>query len=335
MTNTRFRSRPIAPLTVDTCGGVGVWEYRGDGMAESEIHASNGRFFFGNTLLLCALLLAMVSTMGCEESVDPVLGTERAYTVYGFFNARADTQAMRIFAIEGSLALTRPEPLGARVISIDRQTGTEQVWQDSVTRFVSGRFGHVYWSAFRADFEHTYRLEATRPDGAVTRAEVTVPPLSEPLLLPPTVADRFVFLPVLWPHAPRLNDIRVRYRILCDTVGRDFEFDYPLDQEQVSGGSVVTVQFSNDVRQIFQDVLGKCPVEDLHAEAVEVLVLVSNAEWVPPTGVYDAELLVEPGTFTNVDNGFGFVGAGYPATFRYEIPDSIAIAAGFFVDDDG
>ncbi len=283
------------------------------------------------TVLLGTLLLLM----GCEESVDPVLGTERAYTVYGFFNARADTQAMRIFAIEGSLALTRPEPLDARVVSIDRQTGTEHAWQDSVTRFSSGRIGHVFWSEFRAVFEHTYRLEATRSDGAVTSVEVTVPPLSEPLLLAPTVADRFVFLPVFWPQAPRLNNIRVRYHILCDTSRLEFEYPYALDQEQVNGGSVVTVQFSNDARQIFREVLGSCPVQDLRAEAVEVLVLVSNAEWVPPTDVYDAELLVEPGTFTNVDNGFGFVGAGYPASFRYEIPDSTAIAAGFFGDDGG
>ena len=273
--------------------------------------------------------------MGCEESVNPVLGTERAYTVYGFFNARADTQAVRIFAIEGSLALTRPEPLDARVISLEQQTGTEHAWQDSVTRFASGRIGHVFWSEFRASFEHTYRLEATRSDGAVTSVEVTVPPLSEPLLLSPTVADRFVFLPVFWPQAPRLNHIRVRYHLLCDGVPLEFEFPYALDQEQISDGSVVTVQFSSDARRIFQEVFGSCPVRDLRAEALEMLVLVSNAEWEPPTGVYDAELLVEPGTFTNVDNGFGFVGAGYPARFRYEIPDSTAIAAGFFVDDGG
>jgi len=283
-------------------------------------------------LVSAALLLAMLTLTACEEGVDPVLGTERAYTVYGFFNARADTQAMRIFAIEGSLALTRPEPLDAQVVSVDRQTGARQAWQDSVTQFVSGRFGHVFWSEFRAVFEHTYRLEATRPDGAVTSVEVTVPPLSEPLLLAPTVADRFVFLPVFWPLAPRLNNIRVRYI----TNNGIFEFDYPLDQEQANGGTAVTVQFSADARRIFGLVVdGGGRVRDLRLEAVEVLALVSNAEWAPPTGVYDPELLVEPGTFTNVDNGFGFVGAGYSSIFHYEPPDSMLIAAGYFVDDGG
>ena len=278
-----------------------------------------------------ALMLTLVLLTGCEESVDPVLGTDRAYTVYGFFNAEADTQAMRIFAIEGSLALTRPEPLDARVISLERQTGTEHAWHDSLTQFIDGRYGHVFWSGFRAQFDHQYRLEVTRSDGAMTSVEVAVPPFSEPQLLPPTVAERFVFLPVLWPQAPRLNDIQVRYITTCGI----FEFDYPLDQDAGSGGAVLTVQFSADARQIFLQVLDdqECTSRSLRMEAVEVGVLVSNAEWVPPTGAYEAELLVEPGTFSNVDNGFGFVGAGYRSTFRYEPPDSMLIAAGYFVGD--
>ena len=285
-------------------------------------------------LLVYALVLAALTT-GCEESVNPVLGTERAYTLYGFFNARADTQALRIFAIEDRLELTRPEPLDAEVASTNLDLGQRQVWQDSVVEFASGRFGHVYWSEFRAEFEHRYRLEAVRSDGAVTQVEVTVPPLSEPVLLPPTVAPRFVFYPVFWERAPRLNNIRVRYFTRCDTLSRIFTFDYPEDQEKTSSGTVVTVNLSNDARSIFQKILGtSCVIQDLRLEEVELSVLVTNAEWVPPTGVYDPELLVEPGTFSNVENGFGFVGAGYPASIRWVPSEGALVAAGFFVGGD-
>ncbi|MCH8962583.1 MAG: DUF4249 family protein [Bacteroidetes bacterium] len=146
-------------------------------------------------VLGAVLLLTVALTTGCEESVNPVLGTERAFTLYGFFNPRADTQAVRIFAIEGRLELTRPEPLDAEVASMDLQMSQQQAWQDSVVQYESGRYGHVYWSEFRAEFEHRYRLEAVRSDGATAQVEVTVPPLSEPLLLPPIIAPRFVFIP--------------------------------------------------------------------------------------------------------------------------------------------
>ena len=99
---------------------------------------------------------------------------------------------------------------------------------------------------------------------------------------------------------------------------------------------MATVRLSDDARLIFQEILFKpsCTLRDLRLLEIELIVLVTNAEWVPPTGVYDAELLVEPGTFSNVENGFGFVGAGYPASFRWEPSESALLAAGFFVGDD-
>ena len=283
--------------------------------------------------VLGAVLLTVALTTGCEESVNPVLGTDRAFTLYGFFNPQADTQAVRIFAIEGRLELTRPEPLDAKVVSMDLQRSQQQVWQDSVVQYESERYGHVFWSEFRAEFEHQYRLEVVRSDGARAQVEVTVPPLSEPLLLPPIIAPRFVFYPVLWQQAPRVNNIRARYYTNCGT----YTFDYGLDgQEQVDGGTVVTVDLSQDARLIFQEVFfdPSCTIRELRLGEIELIVLVTNVEWVPPTGVYDAELLVEPGTFSNVENGFGFVGAGYPASFRWEPSESALLAAGFFVDDD-
>lgn len=292
------------------------------------VRTRGARLFSWTTVLVCVLVL----TTGCEESVNPILSTERPFTVYGFFNPVADTQAVRIFAVEELLELTRPEPLDARVASFDLQRGAQQAWQDSVVLFDSARYGHVYWAAFRAAFGHRYRLEVTRSDGEMVQVEVTVPPLSEAVLLEPTIAPRFVFLPVLWQEAPRVNNIRVRYFTSC----RAFDFDYGLDQEQVEGGTVVTIRLSDDARLMFQEIFfdPSCSIRDLRLRSIELTLLITNEEWFPPGGVYDANALVEPGTFTNVENGFGFVGAGYPASFSWDPPDSILTVAGFFVGDD-
>ena len=280
-------------------------------------------------LFVCVL----VFTTGCEESVNPILGTERPFTVYGFFNPVGDTQAVRVFAIDNLLALTSPEPIDARVTSFDLQQGAQHVWQDSVVTFDGARYGHVYWSAFRAEYRHRYRLEVTRSDGESVQVEVTVPPLSEAVLLEPTIAPRFVFMPVLWQDAPRVNNIRVRYFTNCGF----YDFDYGLEQELVEGGSVVTVRFSDDARAIFLEVFFKpnCTIPSLRLRDIELTVLVTNEEWAPPSGVFDAELLVEPGTFSNVENGFGFFGAGYEAFFRWEPSDSARAAAGYYLGGDG
>ena len=277
-----------------------------------------------------ALLFASVLfCMGCQEEVTAVLGTDRAYSVYGFFNARADTQAVRIYAIEQRLDLIRPEPLDAGVASMDRTNGLQHAWRDSVTQFIGGRYGHVFWSPFRAGYGHSYILEITRSDGVTSRAEVTVPPLSEPVLLDPTIAEGYVILPVHWSEAPRVNDIRVWYY----TNKGNYLIEYPLDQEQEGGGTVVAVTMSTDAREIFARVVrGGERAADVRLKAIELFVLVSNAEWMPPEGGYDPETLVEPGTFSNVENGYGFVGAGYEASFYYEPPDSTVLAAGFFID---
>lgn len=280
--------------------------------------------------LACALVFASaLFCTGCEEEVTAVLGTDRAYSVYGFFNARADTQAIRIYAIEQRLDLIRPDPLDADVASMDRTSGLQHAWRDSVMQFAGGRYGHVFWSPFRAGYGRSYVLEVTRSDGVTTRAEVTVPPLAEPMLLDPTVAEGYVVLPVHWSEAPRVNNIRVWYY----TNKGNFLIEYPLNQEQEGGGTVVAVTMSTDARQIFaRVVLAGERAADLRLKAIELFVLVSNAEWEPPEGRYDPETLVEPGTFSNVENGYGFVGAGYEASFYYEPPDSTVLAAGFFVD---
>ena len=287
----------------------------------------------GARLLSWMFVCVLVLTTGCEESVNPILGTERPFTIYGFFNPVGDTQAVRVFAIEDLLELTSPEPIDAHVTSLDLQLGTQHVWQDSVVMFDRARYGHVYWSAFRAAYRHRYRLEVTRSDGESVQVEVTVPPLSEAVLLAPTIAPRFVFIPVLWQDAPRVNNIGVRYHTNCGF----YDFDYGLEQEQVEGGVVVTIRFSDDARAIFAKVFFKpdCTLQSLRLLDIQLTVLITNEEWAPPSGVFDAELLVEPGTFSNVENGFGFVGAGYEASFRWEPSDSARVAAGYYLGGDG
>ncbi len=276
-------------------------------------------------LLTMLVGLAGLGQAACSDTVDPVLDTGRAFTVYGLLDARADTQAVRVFAIEQVLDLVRPEPLNATVTSTEVNRSAVQTWQEEIVQFTNGRYGHVFWAPLRVDFNKTHRLELRRPDNVMTSVQVTMPPASGPERLNPILGTSYAVLPVLWRDAPRLHDIRVAYR----TNFGIYRYEYPLDQETRPDGVVVDIQLSKDAREIFRALnRARIPVRDLRLREVILTVLVSSSEWVPPGGVYDPDVLIEPGVFSNVENGFGFVGAGYDTLLAFDPPDSIKVAAG-------
>jgi hypothetical protein len=52
-----------------------------------------------------------------------------------------------------------------------------------------------------------------------------------------------------------------------------------------------------------------CPILDLRQMVLNVLI--GDAAWDPPGGVFDPDILSFPSAMSNVENGFGFVGSGY------------------------
>jgi hypothetical protein len=276
------------------------------------------------------LVLWVAGLMGCDESVNPVLGIDRAFTLYGFFNPQSDTQVVRVFPIEGILEPTRSEPIDAVVSSIDLETGRTHVWRDSVQRYFDGTYGHVYWSPFRAEHEHTYRLEIKSSTGGFAAVEAQVPVLAEPVELEPERGQfNRVILPVFWAGIPRLPRVSVTYVF---NVGR-YTVSYDLDKEAVQGGWRIPIRLSRDASEAFIFLASQIGSDGrLVLEQIQVRALVGNEDWDPPGGVFNPELLVEPGIFSNVQDGFGFVGAGYLST-RNWLPDSTLLArAGFLTD---
>lgn len=282
---------------------------------------------------LIAALTATGLSAGCSTHVEPVLGIDHPFTIYGFFNPLSDTQAVRVFPIEGELERTRPRPIDAQVVSIEVPGDAPRVWADSLVLYSSpitpDAYGHVFYDLFRPEHEHTYRLDVSRSDGATSSVEVTVPPVSTPDVLMPIDEPGRVVLPVLWHDAPQLIDVEVIYQL--DVYRYVVKYPYPA-LRAVPGGVQVDVQFSRDAREF----LSNPPVlfsGVATLSQIEMRVMVANAEWVPPDGFFNAEFLVEPGTFSNVENGFGFFGAGYPSSVSWLPDDALIRKVGFAPPD--
>lgn len=273
-------------------------------------------------LVLSLALLALLT--GCDTSVDSAVGTDRAFSLYGILQPRSDTQWVRVYSIDDRLRPLPSEPLEATMTSTDLEGGATSSWRDSLIQEDDGRYAHVFWSPFRATYGHTYRVEATDDADRTTWAEVRVPPEAALKVQDPDTSGAEVVSPVLVnEEVPRLMEVEVEYHYQYDRQsnvgpGQDpserVSVSYDSTQRRVDGGWIVPIRLSQDFRT-FRDRLrdaGKWnPQFGLVLREMTLRLAVVNESWNPPGGEFDREVVVEPGVMSNVENGFGFVGAGY------------------------
>ncbi|NNF58780.1 MAG: lamin tail domain-containing protein, partial [Rhodothermaceae bacterium] len=174
-----------------------------------------------------------------------------------------------------------------------------------------------------------YRFEATRSDGAVSSVEVTTPPIANPSVGSPIASATDVIYPIFFPQAPQLNTPSITLTITGvpsmpqDTV--DVSFAYPGRAEMSGTGWTVPVEFVSAVRPFLveEGLLGVTLVE------ITLNGFVTNPEWVVPVGGFDPDIIVEPGTISNIENGFGFFGAGYVVGASWVPSVNTQVRAGF------
>lgn len=290
------------------------------------------------------MVFCMILISGCEENVTAVLGTDNPYTMYGVFTPGPDTQWVRVFPIRDRLELTSPEPLDASFVSTNLVTGEVHTWADSTTQDERGRFSHVFWAPFSVEYGHSYRIEVTRSDGAMSSAEVEVPLLSELEELPADRSFRAVKQPILVRNATdRLIQINVTYEtIYVPTTGGStrlaFTVPYTGKQLMSDDGWVVPIELSEDIfflrEQLSQTGLW-FPSFGVGVTSMTLDLMVVDNAWNPPNDVFDPDVLVQPGTLSNVENGFGFIGAGYRLDLRFRPDNDVLFDAGFKPTDDG
>src|SRR5690606_19599811 len=281
-----------------------------------------------SVLLLVGLVLLVA---GCEQSVDPIVGSEHPYTIWGFMNAGADTQVVRVFPIREELFPELGSGIDARVFSTDLTTGERREWTYEVVQFDSLIEGHLFKSPFRAEFEHRYRLEVVRSDGATSSAEVVVPPEvtfeidvdpnstiipvriegDAPILLGVLVTYHAtnVISPTAWPPPPETVipptvqlPVSISYRQLARRVHGGWAFDINM------GRDFAAVHAAYEANCLLTEAGGFAP--DIWLRRMDFSLVAADSSWAPPGGVFDPNILSVPGTFSNVENGYGYFGAG-------------------------
>lgn len=277
---------------------------------------------------LLVLLLALVTLVGCDETVPPTLDTGRPFTMWGALDPSAEDQAIRVVPIQLTIDANVAGPLDAELVATNLDTGERTAWRDSVVQFAGGA-GDVFIASFRPSYDDAYEIVATRSDGAVSTVFVSVPPRIVPVRLQPVTGTGLATQRMLWPEAPRLNNVEIEYRVR-DTDCRNYTVVLPSSgfAAPFEFGWQVTVPY-HQVRETLAAQVGTTQITLLR---VTMRALVTDAGWKPPFGFgFDDDIVIQPGTVSNVENGFGYVGASYRSEVSWN-PEVEVLRAARFVE---
>ena len=292
------------------------------------------------------LLASMMILVGaCSESVDTRIPLDHPFSIYGIINPKADTHAVRIFEITENISLIRPEPIDAIVMTTQMSSGTVQTWRDSVIQLQDGNYRHVFWSTFTPSVGETYHLKVRRSDGAQSEAMTTVPPpITLEVLQPDTLRLNQVIMPLkILGAPPALPRIDVEYILVgydeagANPVFKSVTFNYAGSEIPDTDGFLLNIDLRQDYLDIYDvfDEDSQVSPDIIDLREMVVTVHVGDHQWVSPVGFFDEDFLVEPGSFSNVENGFGFFGSGYSESISFRPPRILIRRAGFQVDGGG
>ncbi len=286
------------------------------------------------------LIAAALFATGCEDEVNPFIDEDRFYSVFGFLDTATDTQYLRVVPLRKEFADTGAADIDARVFATERETGRTFEWRDSVITFSDGSIGHVFLGDFRPVPGWTYDLAVERSDGVRAEAHTTIPIRSnvnveEPVFSGPEIA----FQRVTWSEIDaRPFRVELWYRVAGTSPRepfRDAVVIYPdegtrLGQPLGNEEWQIVVSLTAD-REKVNELLGASSDASPQLFGVGMRLTMSDEQWRPPDGVFDEEVLVQPGTFSNVSGGFGFFGSVNQFTVEWVLSPETTERMGYSV----
>lgn len=273
-------------------------------------------------LLVCCLLLS-----GCDDTtIDPFQNEDRYFSVYGFLDQMETEHAVRVVPITRFAEdITDPTDDGAtidaEVWTTDLTTGARLRWTHHLEHLEDGSWGHVFKARFLVQPGRSYRLEVIRSDGKRTQATTRVPAPRDILIVergPVEYRDdsTLYFQNLHIPGIPSPWDVNVIYLWDAGLGTRQIASPYQRTGERTAdGGWSFRVNISDDqvaVRNFAQWMTdqGYMQEGDPHSvTSMGVRIRVLDQAWDPPEGVFDPEVLAQPGTMSNVEHGYGFFGS--------------------------
>jgi hypothetical protein len=295
------------------------------------------RHRFTSLSLLLALFGAVTIWTGCEDQVNPFVEEDRYFTVFGYLDTASERQFVRIIPLRTDFAALEAGQIDATVTTLEVETGQVVTWQDSLITYADGSTGHVFHAPFRPVPGWTYNLSVVREDGKRAETSTTIPLVTGVELDDPTISVAAVFQKIRWTDIdfPPFR-VEVWYRFLNTSPSQPFlsaVIPYGNVAEQygklVQGNKwEVLIRLTDDKEDVTKE-LGISDDAAPFLMSVGMRLTMTSDSWRPPDGVFDQEVLVQPGTFSNVTGGFGFFGSVNQYTHEWTLSPDITSLIGY------
>ena len=273
------------------------------------------------TAVLAAVTLAAgsLALSACESEFTPFEETDAAFSLFGYFDAAADTQFVRVSALRRTAF--DEAPVDAVVTLTNVGTGAVVVLRDSLFRYLNGAVAHNFWTTARVAPGTAYRLSAAGATGTATAEFTTPAAFPDPSIEAGVSFNSSPSNPPLgqsmfFRGIEKFADLRVTYVLADANVTVTVSY---LDRVQATadGGYVLGFNAYADVQQALAGTSGQrsgvCP----SLRTAHVFVASATPAWPDLLGL-DPEVLLLPATFSNVKGGLGYVGGVVTRRYRWE-----------------
>ncbi|MEM6327685.1 MAG: hypothetical protein AAF791_11265 [Bacteroidota bacterium] len=286
------------------------------------------RLSFRRLAVLAGVLVPFLAA--CDEGVGGTQGTDQVFTIWGYLDPTIDQQAIRVVPISDRIDAEASDAIDAEVTVTNVATNEVVALRDSLVTFDTGESGFVFIADWTPSFGQMYRLEARRSDGRVASVEVEIPPLVDAEVGEAVSTLGDVTYPFAFTGAP--NVFAAQIDLIVQQGGGDTtRLSVPFPAAR-GAENEVAITFASTVRGFLTD---RQLVGSLQLIEAELVAFVANEEWDVPTGRFDdTDAIVEPGTVSNVTDGFGFVGGGYFTRTSFVPSVNTQIRAGFGASED-
>lgn len=253
-------------------------------------------------------LISVAVLAGCDSTFEPLEESQWVFSIAGHLEPGADTQWVRVNALRPVVG-TSSDPIDAVVTLEELETGTTVVMHPSPSTFrpiLEGgelQYAFNFWTAAPIRPGFTYRLTATRSDGASSHATVAIPEDDITVTYARWVGDSRAFRDqVLVEGIPDLAMVLLKYEVSsdCNLPGNSYSEYQRLVVDPPEGGRHIVLLDWNS-RPSFLNPPPNCPVI-----GEEIVVIASGDTWpfVASSALRD---VMHPNMVGNVENGTGYL----------------------------
>lgn len=226
--------------------------------------------------------------------------------MFGYLDASADTQWVRIMPVRDSL-FYQPDEIDATITLEELETGNTITLNDSLFHFSNNRYAYNFWTTQSLEPSRTYRLKAERSDGAVSHATITLP------------ADFPTPIAYIW-EPDDFSPDRIEIEGVEKLVDAQIIYNSQIQRSSISiikdtvavpdGSYQVLIQPWMNIES-FGTSIDMIPKENLN-----IFIAAATRDF-PDFAAVDEITISFPGGVSNVEKGIGYVGGIVSKTIPY------------------